>query len=246
MAVQYGKGRGVNALLREMQMLMGQGAAAPPAGTQILSATMLDPTTTTAANHVLAVPEAIQPGDQIVVACNYGGTLSSITFSDTAGSAYSVSPANSSVVGVQQAAIATIGAAIAAGALTVKALPNINASGQMVMFHLRGPALSINSANVQSLNGPAQPGTTPTTVGPYNASGPGLLIALPNINQSGTTTTMTLTGDTGYTEDIVGGGTYLTAVLHKLTTTAISGESFTFNSNKTSSARASWLYVPFT
>lgn len=235
-------------LLREMQMLMAQQPAAPPSGLTLVNTITLIPTSTGRANYTITLPEAIQAGDQVIVACNYNSTLTSIAFSDTfdnTGATYSTSTANNVAQGLQQCAIKTFTTARAAGSVTVSAIPNANTSGQMVVYHLRGPALSIDSANVQTFYSSAQPGNTAQTFGPYNASAAGFVVALPLIGVNGTTSTMTLGGASTWSTDISGGTTYLCAALHKITSAAISGESFTFTSNKSASTRFTYLYVPF-
>ena len=234
-------------LLREMQMLMAQ---KPPVtgGLQLINTIALIPPSTSRTNYTITLPEAIQAGDQVIVACNYNSTLTSIAFSDTfdsAGTTYTTSAANNVAQGLQQCAIKTFSTARSAGTVTVSAIPNSNTSGQMIVYHLRGPALSIDSANVQTFYSSAQPGNTAQTFGPYNASAAGFVVALPLIGVNGTTSTMAMGGASSWTTDISGGTTYLCAALHKITTGAISGESFTFTSNKSSSTRFTYLYVPF-
>lgn len=232
--------------LREMQMLMAQGAAAPAALTLVAVNVRPPDTGTPVGTFKITLPEAVQVGDQIIVACSYGGTVSTVTFSDSAGSAYQASQTNNTATGVQQCALATIATAQAAGALTVNASPNIAASGQMVVYHLRGASLSIDAANVQIYLSPAQPGTTPTTVGPYSTSARAFMVALPQISQNGSNWTMSITGAASYTVDVSGGAIYLSNVLHKLTSAALSGETFTFQSNNSGNSRATYLLVPFT
>jgi hypothetical protein len=206
---------------------------------------VLQPSSTNKNTMIATLPNAVQVGDQIVVACSFQ-TIVTFTFSDSQGNTYTESAIQTASFGAMQAAVATAGAAGAAGTVTVQVTPNVNANCNAVVYHKRGGTLAIDTSNVAGYNSPAQPLNTSVTVGPYNTSARAFVVCMIGDNLTGGT--LTFTGAGSWTTDLTGSGTGIrwSAILSKTSTTALSGDSFSYAGTASSSQRSAYLLVPFT
>lgn len=241
----------MNALLGEMQLMMAQGASAvPEAPTIVESVPVTTGSTAVSAGVGLSATftSAIEPGDQVVLEFNAKGNAGSsvLSASDSAGTAYDVrQPAEAeSAYGTLAAALsAPFTAAIAAGGLTVTVKANKSAELDMTAHLVRGPRLSIDTANIYAdAQTSGQPGTTPFVVGPYNTSGKAF-IAMAALTSFAN---FSFSSGSGYTVDYNAHTYYYPTFAHKITSAAVSGESFSLTTTSSSVAQKSVLLVPMT
>lgn len=184
----------------------------------------------------------VQAGDQIIAFYFSGGRLSiTFTFSDDQGNTYSTSPITPLTEGMYQAAVATVSANAASLTVSVSAP---NSTPTMYALHARGKTLSVDTANVQGARY-ANLGAAAATAGPYSMSAAGLLLAILSESDE-TSTDITLTGATGYVADQSNDSYNRTKMVHKITSGAVSGESFQFTATGAASTNDPAYYIiPF-
>lgn len=190
----------------------------------------------------------VQIGDSILVLIQTSLQPSAYAFSDGQNS-YTKAPLKQPSGSQAQTQAAITSAVADAASLTVRVIPNASTRGVLTVYHLRGATLTLDAANVAANTSGNRPdGTVPYTTDPYNTSGRALVLATLSMYQTGDPG-ITVSAN-GYTVDssVVSKSDshYAFVAMHKIAATALSGETFSFESTSTNNAYRTYVIYPFT
>jgi hypothetical protein len=244
----------VNALLREMQLMMGQGA---PAATASIVEMVQGSWTTAGGTGDIPFTNAVQAGDRVVILASRSSGLNSVTLAATDNNAtvytqeaYPVGVANSSV------AVFLSGPQVAKSGFTVNVDPSGGSGGGVRAYLLRGmPGIALDSAhvNANATGSAAIVAGATYDMGAYATSGRAFVAAVVNAYQANSPTApCTFSADTALIDDASGighgAGGHSELFGHALVSAAVSGQAFKVvaSTSSTGKASAAWALIPFT
>lgn len=230
----------MNALLREMQLMMAQGAAtaSEPSIVEILPVSFSGYTT-----QPFTFANAVKAGDKIVFALANSSARTLSTVTDSGDNTYhqdAYEPGdNSRYVECWSTTVAAD-----AASLTVSIKPSASGTFGGCAYILRGKTLTLDSANVLA-NSEVKTGGSTFTIGPYSTSGPAfVLLAL--ITYQGSGTAAVTVGDSNFTDDYTTGTGTTRYVGHAMFTAAQSGNALEVTTPSGNNVTVARVIVPYT